>query len=153
MMKIQEIVKKAISDTIVEYSASDTSKPIVIKFITNMLAYNSATIFTDIVINNIDKEINSLDDPTIIYSALSDILYKINLDLMELDLVSNKIISIDMLVGNIKSTYNDSLSKSSIIKNGTYELYKPTNDIGPLDIVIYLLVQNKFKLIELLKIL
>ena len=149
-MKIQEIVKKAISDTVAEYSVLST-KDNVVEFITNMLAYNTATIFTEVVISVIVREINSLDNPAIVYSFLSDILYKINLDLTELSLKSSKVISIDTLIENIKNVYADSLSESSIISNETYELYKPSEKIGPLDVVIYLLVQNKFKLIELLK--
>ena len=149
-MKIQEIVKKAISDTVAEYSVLST-KDNVVEFITNMLAYNTATIFTEIVISAIVREINSLDNPAIVYSFLSDILYKINLDLTELSLKSSRVISIDTLIENIKNVYTDSLSESSIISNETYELYKPSEKIGPLDVVIYLLVQNKFKLIELLK--
>ena len=149
-MKIQEIVKKAISDTVAEYSVLST-KDNVVEFITNMLAYNTATIFTEVVISVIVREINSLDNPAIVYSFLSDILYKINLDLTELSLKSSRVISIDTLIENIKNVYTDSLSESSIISNETYELYKPSEKIGPLDVVIYLLVQNKFKLIELLK--
>jgi len=152
-MKIQEIVKKAISDTISEYSVSQPTKDIVVGFITSMLAYNSSTTFTEVVISTIDREINSSENPAIIYSLLSDILYKINLDLTELSLESSKVISIDTLIENIKNVHTDSLSKSSIISNETYELYKPSEKIGPLDVVIYLLIQNKFKLIELLKIL
>ena len=150
-MKIQEIVKKAISDTIAEYSISQPTKDIVVEFITSMLAYNSATIFTEVVVGSIVREINSSENPAIIYSLLSDILYKINLDLMELNLESGQVMSIDLFVENIKNTYVYSLKDSSIISDETYSLYKPTENIGSLDIVIYLLVQNKFKLIELLK--
>ena len=151
MMKIQEIVKKAISDTIAEYSISQPTKDIVVEFITSMLAYNSATIFTEIVVGSIVREINSSENPAIIYSLLSDVLYKINLDLMELSLESNNTISIDAFIVNIKNIYNESLNGSAMMSDETYPLYAPSEKIGPLDIVLYLLVQNKFKLIELLK--
>lgn len=150
-MKIQEIVKKAISDTVVEYSISYPTKDIVIEFITSILAYNSATIFTEVVVGTIDKEINSSENPAIIYSLLSDILYKINLDIIELSLESGKDMSINTFIENMKNTYINSLNDSAMMSDETYQLYKPIEKIGSLDIIIYLLVQNKFKLIELLK--
>jgi len=144
-------VKKAISDTVVEYSISYPTKDIVIEFITSILAYNSATIFTEVVVGVIDKEINSSENPAIIYSLLSDILYKINLDIIELSLESGKDMSINTFIENMKNTYINSLNDSAMMSDETYQLYKPIEKIGSLDIIIYLLVQNKFKLIELLK--
>ena len=143
-MKIQKIVKSAIEDTFAEYTVFNKSKEIIKDFITTILAYNTATMFTSTGMTTLHREINASEDPAVIYSFLLDIKYKISLDLLELDIDSN------ILFSAVLNGHTQSLDDSNLMDDESFELYKPV-EVGGLDIVIYLLIQNKFKLIEILK--
>ena len=149
-MEIQKIIKRAIEDTVAEYMIYDKSRQIINDFIKTILAYNTSTIFTTVAMDSLQREINATEDPSVVYSFLLDIRYKISLDLLELNLTNEANINSGILFNILLSGHKDSLDNSYLINDESSKLYE-LKDVGGMDIIIYLLVQNKFKLVELLK--